>query len=404
MKREVVITGIGPVSSVGTGKKNFWENIAGGVSGISEITRFDTKRFSRHYAGEIKKFDFNQFFPGEKFSMIGRASRFAAAGVKLALEDAGIPLPSLKNKECALLLGTTLGEGNDYDECSESFVHNQESKIDVQSLARAFLPSINISISKLFDLSGVNTLLPNACAAGNYAICRGFDLIREGRADLAITGGTEALSRISFQGFQSLRSMDENKCSPFDKNRKGLLLGEGAGILILEPMETAIKRKARIYAKILGYGLSCDAYNMTIPNKRGIRQAIETALVNSNMPPGEIDYISAHGTGTVQNDKAESGTVRGIFYERGNKVPMSSIKSMIGHSLGAASGLESIVCCLAIRDNLIPPTINFTEPDPECEIDCVPNKARPANIKTVLNNSFAFGGNNCCVVFQRSKH
>jgi len=255
-------------------------------------------------------------------------------------------------------------------------------------------------VGYFFKAKGENVLIPNACAAGNYAISYGFDLIRKGEIEFAIVGGADALSRVAFQGFQRLYAMSPGVCSPFDKNRQGMLLGEGAGILILESLERAKKRNATIYAKVLEYGLSCDAYNMTIPNRIGIKKAMAKAVKNATISVDEIDYISAHGTGTTQNDKEESNAINEVF--GGRKVAVSSIKSMLGHTLGAASALEALVCCLALKNDTIPPTINFKTPDPECNIDCVPNKARRIKLNKVLNNGFAFGGNNCCVVLGKA--
>jgi 3-oxoacyl-[acyl-carrier-protein] synthase II len=282
----------------------------------------------------------------------------------------------------------------------EKFIKEDWGVINAQSLIGIFSPSIARNIGYFFEFKGPNLLVPNACGAGNYAIGYGYDLLRRGEADIAITGGAEGLSRVAFQGFQRLYAMAPEICSPFDKNRQGMLLGEGAGILILESLDKALERNAPIYAEVSGYGLSCDAFNMTIPNRVGIRKAMQKAIQNSGSTITDIDYISAHGTGTVQNDKEESGAIKEIFGEK--RVPVSSIKSMLGHTMGAASALEAIACTLAIKDGMLPPTINFKTPDPDCDIDCVPNQARPLSFKKALNNGFAFGGNNCCVVF--SKH
>ncbi len=394
--KEVVVTGLGAVSSVGIGKEEFWANILKGKSGISEVTLFDTSKFKRHYAGEIKNFNSSDFIPQNISKFIGRASQFAIAATKLALEDANFPLSDIEAKKMAIIIGTTMAESSIMDFSGEMFIKEEWDKITKQLLVNTFSPSIARSVGYFLKAKGENVLIPNACAAGNYAISYGFDLIRKGEIEFAIVGGADALSRVAFQGFQRLYAMSPGVCSPFDKNRRGMLLGEGAGILILESLERAKKRNATIYAKVLEYGLSCDAYNMTIPNRIGIKKAMAKAIQNANVSPDEIDYISAHGTGTTQNDKEESNAINEVF--GGRKVAVSSIKSMLGHTLGAASALEALVCCLVLKDEVIPPTINFKTPDPECNIDCVPNKARRIKLKKVLNNGFAFGGNNCCVV------
>jgi 3-oxoacyl-[acyl-carrier-protein] synthase II len=401
MSRKVVVTGLGVISSIGIGKDNFWKNLIKGESGISKVTLFDTSRFKRHYAGEIKNFNPTEFIPQDIVKFLGRASQFAIAATKLALEDAGISLVDLKNKKIAVVTGTTMAEANVLDFSCEMFLKEEWDEITAKLLLNAFSPSIARNIGYFFQTKGFNLLIPNACAAGNYVLGYGFDLVKKGEIDLAIVGGSDALSRIAFQGFQKLYAMAPRVCTPFDKNRKGMLLGEGAGILILEPFDKALERKASIYAEVLGYGLSCDAYHMTIPKREGIKKAMEKALKNAGASIGDIDYISAHGTGTVQNDKEEAGAIKELFGEKHKKIPTSSIKSMLGHCMGAASAIEAAACCLAIKNGVIPPTINYQTPDPECDIDCVPNKAKKNIVNIVLNNSFAFGGNNCCLVLKK---
>jgi len=402
MNRRVVVTGLGVISSIGIGKKDFWNNLIQGKSGISKIEHFDTSKFNRHNGGEIKNFDPNKFIPKEMVRFLGRASRLAISSTRLALEDALISNGDLKDKKAAVILGVTIPEGSAIDFSSEMILKEKLDSVKRRFLLNIFSPSVSRNVGHFFKIKGINLLFPNACAAGNYSIGYGYDLIKNGEVDLAVTGGSEALSRISFQGFQSLYAMSPDICSPFDKNRKGMLLGEGAGILILESLERALKRNAPIYAEVLGYGLSCDAHHITAPQREGIKKAMEKAIKNSGLSTNDIDYISAHGTGTLQNDKEEGGAIKELFGSK--RVPVSSIKSMLGHTMGAASAIEAIVCCLAIRDGVIPPTINFKTPDPECDVDCVPNKARKLRVKTVLNNGFAFGGNNCCVVLSRNSN
>ncbi len=396
MNQEVVVTGLGAVTSVGIGKDEFWKNILTGKSGISEVTQFDTSKFKRHNAGEIKNFNTSDFIPENIAKFMGRASQFAIAATKSALEDSKLPIANIENEKLAVIIGTTMAEANVIDVSGRMFIKDEWDSITKQLLMNVFSPSIARNIGYFLKTKGENLLIPNACAAGNFALGYGFDLIRKGEIDFAIVGGADSLSRVAFQGFQRLYAMSPDVCSPFDKDRHGMLLGEGAGILILESLERAKQRNASIYAKVLEYGLSCDAYNMTIPSRIGIKKSMTKAIKNANISLCDIDYISAHGTGTVQNDKEESGAINEIFDDR--KVAVSSIKSMLGHCMGAASALESIACCLAIKEDIVPPTINLKIPDPECDIDCVPNNARKIKVKTALNNGFAFGGNNCCVV------
>jgi 3-oxoacyl-[acyl-carrier-protein] synthase II len=343
MSKRVFVTGLGIVSSLGTGKEAFWNNLKQAKSGISEIGLFDTSKFNRHYGGEIKNFDPHKFIPREIVKFLGRASCFAIAAAKLALEDARISLPDYESKKIGILAGTTMAEANVLDFSVEMLLKEELNEITNKLLLNAFSPSIPRNVGYFFQTKGaVNLLIPNACAAGNYAIGYAYDLIKSGEIDLAISGGAEALSRVAFQGFQRLYAMSPKECSPFDKDRKGMLLGEGAGILILESEETALKRKAPVYAEVLGYGLSCDAYHMTAPKRDGIKKAMQKAINNSGLSIDDIDYINAHGTGTMQNDKEEAGAIKELFACR--RVPVSSIKSMLGHCMGAASGIEAAAC------------------------------------------------------------
>ena len=391
----MAVTGLGVVSSIGIGRNSFWSSLIEGKSGISNVSLFDTSKFSRHNGGEIKNFNPHDYVRNAKY--MGRASQFAITATKLALADAGMPADEIPEKN-AVIIGTTLPEGSDIDSSSKGILEGEGTKIFERVMLNILPSSISSNVSYYFGLTGQNLLIPNACSAGNYAIGYGFDLIKKGEIDTAIVGGAEALSRIIFQGFQRLYAVAPDICSPFDKNRKGMIPGEGAGILILENMDCAIKRKAKIYAEVAGYGLSCDAYHMTIPKKDGILKAMKKALKNSGLDFNNIDYINAHGTGTAANDKEESAAIRELFPEK--NIPVSSIKSMIGHTMGAASSIEAVACCLAIENNMIPPTINFSTPDPDCNIDCVPNIPRKAPLTHVLNNGFAFGGNNSCIAFK----
>ncbi|MFH1245783.1 MAG: beta-ketoacyl-[acyl-carrier-protein] synthase family protein [Candidatus Omnitrophota bacterium] len=398
MCNTVVVSGVGVVSSIGIGKDAFWKNLIAGKSGIQRITSFNTENYARHYAGEVRDFNPYERIPSQAVPFLGRASQFAISAAKLALEDACIQPEELRNRKTAIVLGTTLPEGNAVDFVSQMLMPPKEwDGISAQDLFNVFPPSMPKNIGDFLGIEARALLIPCACAAGNYAIAYGCNLIKNHAVDIAIVGGSEALSRLTFQGFHRLQAMAQERCAPFDKDREGMVMGEGAGILILECLEKAVERKAAAYARILGYGLSCDAHHITIPKPEGITKVIRKTLLNSGVSEEGIDYINAHGTGTPANDKAEAGAIKEVFASR--RIPVSSIKSMLGHCMGAASAIEAVSCCLSLREQIAPPTINFTTPDPECDIDCVPNRARRMGLKVVLNNSFAFGGNNCCVVF-----
>ena len=398
MKRRVVVTGLGVVSSIGMGKDEFWKNLIAGKSGISEITTFDTSDYPIHKGGEVKDFDPEKFIPKNRLKNIGRASQFAIATTKMAIDDAGLNMSKFSKQKIAIIIGTTMGEGGMIEEVDKHWTAKGEQ--DVWSITIAKYPSNSMSdnVAHFFNFKSINSVIPAACSGGNYAIGRGYDLIHKGIVDYALVGGSDPFSRIAFTGFSRLFAMASDKCQPFDKNRQGMMLGEGCGVLVLEELEIAKKRNAAIYAEILGYGLSCDANHMTAPGVDGIVKVIKKAIKNSGVKKEDVGYISAHGTGTPANDKTECAAIKQVFGDLTNRLCISSIKSMLGHAMGAASALEAISCCLVLKEQIMPPTINLGTLDIECDIDCVPNKAKNKKLNNVLNNSLAFGGNNACLV------
>ncbi len=399
--RRVVITGLGVVSSIGIGWQEFWKNCINGKSGISKIESFDTSQYDRHYGGEIKNFSPEKFIDRRKLKVLGRASQLAIAASKLALEDAKIDIVGVDKERVGVCLGTTMGEAQTMELIDQLWLQKGENGIDSELITK--YPSNAISSNISFDLKseGCNYLFPNACSAGNHSISFASDLIKVNEVDMVIAGGADAFSRINMAGFSRIFAMAPEKCQPFDKNRQGMLAGEGSGIVILESLDSALERKAEIYAEVLGCGLSCDAYHMTAPTTFGITKCFKNALTQSEAIPEEVDYICAHGTGTIQNDKAECAAIKKAFGGNYKDIPISSIKSMLGHTMGAASAIEAIVCCLTIKKGIIPPTINYETPDSDCDIDCVPNKARKKNVNVAMNNSSAFGGNNACLVLRK---
>ncbi|MCA9406618.1 MAG: beta-ketoacyl-[acyl-carrier-protein] synthase family protein [Candidatus Omnitrophica bacterium] len=397
-ERRVVVTGLGVVSSIGIGWPEFWKNLIAGKSGISRVTAFDTSQYDRHYAGEVKNFDPTQFMSAEKASKIGRASQMAIAASKMALEDAGLKKEELPPNSC-VCMGTTTGEIGILESIN-NVVYTQKNIFRNAALTTVYpAGSLSANVAHELQTTGHVVVFSTACAAGNYAVGFVYDLIKSNKCDLAIVGGSDPFSRIVYTGFNRLYTVAPEKCQPFDKNRKGMIPGEGAGVLILESMKSAKSRSANLYAEVLGYGLSCNANHMTDPLVSGIASAIKRALHSSKVDFNEVNYISAHGTGTVENDKIEVLGVRAVFNESVEQVYMSSIKSMLGHTMGAASALESVACSLSIKNNIIPPTINYEEFDEECNIKCVPNASLEAKVDVALNNASAFGGNNACVVF-----
>ncbi|MEW6076004.1 MAG: beta-ketoacyl-[acyl-carrier-protein] synthase family protein [Candidatus Omnitrophota bacterium] len=396
----VVVTGIGVISSIGIGKDAFWKAALAGTSGISKVTLFDTSSFKRNYGGEVKNFESNKFIEKRKLKFLSRTSQLAIAAATLALEDSGLSLKSASAVASGVIIGTTMGE-RALEDALNAWIEERLDKLDKGIILQSASNSISANVGIFLKAHGTNILIPTACAAGNYSIGYGFDLLRKGEIERAIVGGADAFSKIAFAGFQRLYAMAPEKCQPFDKNRKGMLLGEGAGILILEKLDAALKRNATIYAEICGYGLSCDAHHMTAPKPEGIAKAMSKAIKESKIEDKEVSYICAHGTGTPSNDKAECVAIKSVLKDNYRKVPVSSLKSMLGHTMGAASAIEAAACCLAVKNDSIPPTINFETADPECDIDSVANKSRKARVNIALNNAFAFGGNNSCVVFKK---
>jgi 3-oxoacyl-[acyl-carrier-protein] synthase II len=397
-KRRVVVTGLGVVSSIGIGVEEFWKNLIAGKSGISEIEAFDTSAYPVHKGGEVKNFKPEHFIDKRKLKYIGRASQLAIAAAKLAIKDAKLKKDAIN--KASVLMGTTLGEAPLIERMNESLAQDKIHDIEEANIFLYPTNSIPVNVALNLGCHGHNIMFPTACSAGNYAIGYGHDMIKNNEASVVLAGGSDAFSRIAFTGFNRLMAMAPEKCQPFDKNRKGMMLGEGAGVLILESLEHAEKRKAKIYTEVLGYGLSCDAHHMTQPSEEGIVSCMEKAIKEAGILKEDVGYISAHGTGTPQNDKTECVAIKKVFGKKYKNIPCSSIKSMLGHTMGAASAIEAIACCLAIRDKIAPPTINYETSDEECDIECVPNKAEQKNIKIALNNSYAFGGNNACLVLK----
>ncbi|MBL7151813.1 MAG: beta-ketoacyl-[acyl-carrier-protein] synthase family protein [Candidatus Omnitrophica bacterium] len=401
MSRRVVITGVGVVSSIGTGRDDFWSALIKGESGISKISSFDTSDFSNHYGGEIKNFNPEVFIERPKLAGLGRASCLAVSGAMLAVRDAKLNLEGIDKERFGVAMGTTMAESQIFQEVNENWVKKGEGAINPDLICRLPANVLSCNVAIEFGLKGPNYVISTACAAGNYAIGYAYDLVRTKKADMMLAGGADAFSRIAFTGFNRLLAVAPELCQPFDKDRKGMLVGEGAAALVIEPLEDALNRGADIYAEIIGYGLSCDAHHMTAPYCEGIKEAIEKSLQEAKLAADDVGYFSAHGTGTPSNDKEECLAIKKAFGGYAKKLPVSSIKSMLGHTMGAASAIEAVTCCLVLKNGIMPPTINFKTPDPECDIDCIPNTARYAKVDIALNNASAFGGNNACLVLKK---
>lgn len=399
-RQRVVVTGLGVVTSIGIGKDSFWQALIKGTSGIKEIKSFDTSDLRCHRGGEITDFYPEQFISRHRLRFLGRTSQLAIASAYLALKDSGLLKSGFPADKTGIMVGTTVGE-RPLEELITSWARGGLKEVNREKIFQASVNNICANVGLYFKITGTNILIPTACSAGNYALGYGYDLIKNRDLTFALVGGAEAFSRVAFVGFQRLYAMSPDKCQPFDKNRKGMMLGEGSAILVLESLDSALKRRAHIYAEVLGYGLSCDATHPTAPDVDGVSKVMINALKESRISPDEVDYICAHGTGTSMNDKTECAAIKRVFGDNTKRIKVSSIKSMLGHTMGAASAIESVACCLAIDTKVVPPTINYQTFDPDCDIDCVPNEAQELDINVVINNGFAFGGNNCSVVFRR---
>lgn len=400
MLKRIVITGIGIIAPIGIGKTEFWRNLLAGKSGVGRVQSFETSAYSVHLGAEIKGFDPARYIQSVDTDELGRSSQLAIAATRLALEDAGLNSDDMPKARVGVALGTTMGESQVLEKINDQWVESGADAIQPALMPRYPSNVIPSNVAIEFGFKGANIMIPTACAAGNYAIGYATDLLKQNRAEVMIAGGADCFSRIAFTGFARLGAIAPDICQPFDKNRKGMMLGEGAGILILEPLERAMQRKATIYAEVLGYGLSCDAYHMTggHPEGLGLASAMDKAFRRSGIVPQDVSYISAHGTGTPSNDRIETLAIKKALGEHAYKVPVSSIKSMIGHTMGAASAVEAAVCALSIQNNIIPPTINYEEEDAECDLNYVPNQARKCPVEVAVNNSAAFGGNNAVLV------
>lgn len=396
----VVVTGLGMVTPVGVGRCEAWPALLAGRSGIEKVRSFDTSRHSVDLGGEVKA----EIAPRlERLpESIGRATRLAVTAAREALGDAGLPADFGDDARAGIAMGTTSGEPGLVEELDDRWLAGELEQLGGDFIGHYPCHVIAAHLGEELAAAGPNVMLPAACAAGNYAVGYAFDALLHRRADVMLAGGADAFSRITYTGFARLGAVAPEKCQPFDRNRQGMVPGEGSAILVLEREHDARRRGARIYAEVAGYGLSCDAHHMTAahPEGHGAARAMRQALRSAGLDAGDVSYVSAHGTGTPTNDKLETRALLQVFGERAKALPTSSVKSMIGHTMGAASAIESCVSVLAIADGKVPPTINYEEPDPECPLDCVPNEARELPVAVVMNNAYAFGGNNASVIFR----
>ncbi len=410
-KRRVVITGLGVVSALGSSIDLYWEGLVSGRSGIRRITQFDASDMPCQIAGEIPDFNPTDYMDRKEARRIPRSGQIALAAAIQAVNDAGLPLPMPEPERSGVVFVTAIGGIDRVDEGIQTLRQHGYSKLNPFVLPASIPNLAAFLIAKEFQCVGPNSTVTTACATGTQAVGVAADYIRQGRADVMITGGTEALIRdFAIGGFCSMRALPVNfndnpeaASRPFDVRREGFIFSEGAGALVLESLEHALQRGARIYAEVAGHASSSDAFHVAAPDPDAIgpARAMRWALEDAGMQPEDIDYINAHGTSTPLNDVTETKAIKMVFGEHAYKLTVSSTKSMLGHAMGASGSLEAIACALAIKNCIIPPTINLEKQDPECDLDCTPNQARQQMVKAALSNSFGLGGQNACLILKR---
>ncbi len=412
MKRRVVVTGIGAVSPIGNNTEDFWNNLIAGKSGAAPITYFDTTHYDTKFACEVKGFDPLNFMDRKLVQRVDLFTQFALAASELAIKNSGIDLSKVEPTKAGVVFGSGIGGMWTYDK-EQRKLYDKNGNPD--RISPFFIPMLIADIaagriSMKYGLKGPNYATISACATSAHSIIDSVMLIQRGNADVMVTGGSEAvICPMGVGGFNAMKALStrndapEKASRPFDKNRDGFVMGEGGAALVLEELEQAKSRGARIYAEIVGIGLTADAHHITdpAPGGEGVVNAIRIALEDANMKPEDIDCVNAHGTSTPPNDRNESAAIKTVFGDRAKEIPVHSIKSMIGHLLGAAGAIEAIVSVLTIVNGIIPPTINYETPDPDCDLYYVPNKAIKKEVNTVLSDNSGFGGHNTAIIFKK---
>jgi 3-oxoacyl-[acyl-carrier-protein] synthase II len=411
-QRRVVVTGLGLVSPLGTGVEKNWQALIEGRSGIRKISRFATEGFASRIAGEVPDFKAEDYIEAKEIKKMDLFIQYAIGAATLAMDDSGLKIDNQTAEGVGVIIGVGLCGIETIETTKEALLNGGPRKISPFFIPKVISNLAPGHVAIRYGAKGVNWTPTSACASGTHAIGEAFHLIRRGLQDAVIAGGAEAtITPLSVGGFAAMKALStrndepERASRPFDKDRDGFVIGEGSGILILEEREQALKRGAKIYAEVIGYAANGDAYHMTAPapDGEGAARCMRLALKDAGLTPADVDYINAHGTSTEYNDANETTAIKAVFGEQAARVAVSSTKSMTGHLLGAAGAVEGVYSALALHHGMIPPTINYQNPDPVCDLDYVPNKARKADIKVTLSNSFGFGGTNGCVIFRRAQ-
>ena len=410
MGRRVVITGMGLVIPIGIGVETAWKNVCEGKSGIGLLTRFDTNGFETKIAGEVKHFNPELYIDKKEIKKMDLFIHYAIAAAKEALEDAQLAITPENSEQIGVIVGTGLGGLPSIERYHKILLEKGPGRISPFFIPMLIANLASGQIAIQFGPKGPNTCVVTACATGAHCIGDAFRAIVYGDAEAMIAGGTEAnITPLTIGGFNSMKALStrndepEKACRPFEKNRDGFVVAEGAGILILEELQFALKRNAKIYGELIGYGYTSDAYHITAPSPDGdgAVRCMRMAIKDARLKPEDVEYINAHGTSTPLNDLTETIAIKKVFGDRAKKIPISATKSMTGHLLGAAGSTEAIFTILAIQDGIIPPTINYEEPDPQCDLDYVPNAARRQPLNIAMSNAFGFGGTNATLVFKK---
>ncbi|AGK52726.1 beta-ketoacyl-ACP synthase II [Bacillus sp. 1NLA3E] len=408
-KRRVVVTGIGAVTPLGNDVETTWENLIAGVSGVGPLTRLNADEYPAKVAAELKDFNIEAYMDKKDARKMDRFTHYAVAASTMAVKDANLTITDENAPRVGVWIGSGIGGMETFENQFETFLNRGYKRVSPFFVPMIIPDMAAGQVSIMLGAKGINSCTVTACATGTNSIGDAFKVIQRGDADVMVTGGAEApITRMSVAGFCANTALSTNPdpktaSRPFDQNRDGFVVGEGAGIVVLEELDHALARGAKIYAEIIGYGATGDAYHITAPapGGEGGARAMKMAIADGGLVPEDIEYINAHGTSTGYNDKYETAAIKEVFGENAYNVPVSSTKSMTGHLLGAAGGIEAIFSVLAIKEGTIPPTINLETPDPECDLDYVPNQARQKEINTAMSNSLGFGGHNASIVFKK---
>ena len=402
MRRRVVVTGVGVVSPIGNNRDEFWQSLSAGCPGIRPLQAVDGRLLRFPNGAEVQGFDPSRYFDEKEIGLLDRFAQFGVVAAREAVKDAGIEWTQELRESSAIITGSCVGGQSTEDDGFVGLYRNNAPRVNPFTIPRTMANAAASRISLELGIVGPTYTISTACSSANHAIGQAFWMVRNRGAALAITGGSEAVFSMGFlKAWEAMRVVSPDTCRPFSKDRRGLILGEGGAMLVLEPLEAAQARGAHIYAEIVGFGMSSDAHHITQPSADGAARAIRSAICDAAIQPDQVGYINAHGTGTPANDPTETTAIRKVFGEHADRLSVSSTKSMHGHALGAAGAIEAVGTVLAMERGILPPTANFTQTDPACDLDIIPNTARRAEVDCALSNSFAFGGLNAVIAFRR---